>query len=322
MLLQKSLGLKKEQAYLIEDSFEGLEMNLKTLNYLNDLMQLPEGSIEEAIIIDDKNGNCPGIAIKNKYEDSDFWFAIPYPFNETMKKQTEKLFKDILNSGKIKAIKNKKIDEEKFRGAIREYLSIGLVEGAFCDCDKEKDPASYVLNKDRNSRIKSFLIPLSKKYGYILDEMDVLEICCGNGMSTAAITPIFNSIISVDNDRCAVCNGIYHGTLEPASTMVADAMELSRYINKKYDAILGFMLGAIYEFNKPVWRSILKESVKLAKDGGFILLTVNQKDEIEFLSGSLKSLGVTGEILDNRNDVDIYDGWVYFAVIDANKVKV
>jgi len=41
MLLQKMLGLK-EDAYLIEGSFEGLEMNLRTLDYLDRLNMLPE----------------------------------------------------------------------------------------------------------------------------------------------------------------------------------------------------------------------------------------------------------------------------------------
>ena len=63
-------------------------------------------------------------------------------------------------------------------------------------------------------------------------------------MSTAAIRPLFKSVLAMDNDRCAVCNGLYYEILEPENTMVADAMQLSKYMHVKYGAVMGFTLGA------------------------------------------------------------------------------
>ncbi len=313
MLLQKTLGLK-EDAYLIESSFEGLEMNLKTLDYLDKLNLLPEGSVPSAVIMEDKNKKPIGAAFKNKFEGGDFWFVIPYPSASAARVQTEKLVSSAIGSGVVCSVKNKKVDARAFGSSLREYLSLSLVDGTLCECDHEREPKSFAFNDARNEQICSLLKRLSKEHGFTLKEINALEICCGNGMSTAAIRPLFKSVLSIDNDRCAICSGLYHGILEPADTMVVDAMELSKYVSEKYNAILGFMLGTIYEFNKEIWRTIFKESLKTLNSGGFLLLTVNKKEEMDFLEAAFRSMGIKGTIIDNRNDRDIYDGWAFFAI--------
>ncbi len=132
-------------------------------------------------------------------------------------------------------------------------------------------------------------------------------------MSTAAIRPLFKSVLAMDNDRCAVCNGLYYEILAPADTMVADATQLSKYLPEKYGAVVGFMLGTIYEFNKDLWRAIFAESIKVLDEGGFLLLTVNKKEEMDFLAASYKSMGIEGIVIDNRDEESIYDGWVFYA---------
>lgn len=313
MLLQKTLGLK-EDAYLIESSFEGLEMNLKTLDYLDKLNLLPEGSVPSAVIIEDMDKIPIGASFKNKFDGGDFWFVIPYPGASAARIQTEKLVGSAVRSGIVSSVKNKKVDTRAFRSSLREYLSVCLVEGTSCECDHEREPKSFAFNDSRNEQICSLLKKLSKEQGFTLKKTDALEICCGNGMSTAAIKPLFKSVLSIDNDRCAICNGLYHGILEPADTMVVDAMELTKYVSEKYNAILGFMLGTIYEFNKDIWRTIFKESLKTLNSGGFLLMTVNKKDEMDFLEAAFRSMGVEGTVIDNRNDQDIYDGWAFFAI--------
>ncbi|MCD1293985.1 class I SAM-dependent methyltransferase [Methanocella sp. CWC-04] len=320
MLLQKIVDPGNEDVFLIECSFESLNMNLRTLDYLDKLRILNEGAIESALLIADKNGSTLGVSFKNKHPEGDFWFVIPYPEATAMKKQTEKMVNEILSSGVARSIKTKKVDQAKFGEAVREYLSVSLAEGSLCDCDVVKDPKSFVFNKKRNERIRSLIKALSAKYEYDLKGMNALEICCGNGMSTVPARPLFKSIISIDNDRCAVCNGLYHGTLKPRDTMVVDATELSKHMDKKYDAVIGFMLGAIYEFNKEIWRNIFHESLKLLKDGGFILLTVNQNDEMDFLAESFKAMGVEGEVIDNQDEKSIYDCWVFFARPGTGKI--
>jgi hypothetical protein len=313
MLLQKTLGLK-EDAYLIESSFEGLEMNLKTLDYLDKLNLLPEGSVPSAVIIEDADKTPVGVSFKNKFDGGDFWFVIPYPAARAARIQTEKQVNSAINSGIVSSVKNKKVDTRKFRSSLREYLSLSLVDGTLCECDHEREPKSFAFNDSRNEQICSLLKRLSKENGFTLTKTDALEICCGNGMSTAAIKPLFKSVLSIDNDRCAICNGLYHSILEPSDTMVVDAMELTKYVGEKYNAILGFMLGTIYEFNKEIWRTIFGESHKALNSGGFLLLTVNKKDEMDFVEAAFRSMGVKGTVIDNRNDQDIYDGWAFFAI--------
>lgn len=313
MLLQAMLGLK-EDIYLIESSFEGLEMNLRTLDYLDKLSLLPEGTIPAAIVISDKNGVTIGASFKNKHPEGDFWFLIPYPAAKAARGQTEKLVESILNEDIVSSIKKKKVDAGIFRSGLREYLSASLAEGVLCECGHTREPRSFAFNATRNKQISSLLKKLAKEHGFHYDEMDALEICCGNGMSTAAIKPLFRGILSIDNDRCAVCDGLYHGTLEPSGVMVVDAMELSKYTSEKFDAVLGFMLGTIYEFNKGIWRTIFRETLKVLNDGGFLLLTVREKDEIDFLAEAFRSMGVEGSVIDNRNKRNIYDGWVFFAI--------
>lgn len=315
MLLQKIIKTC-EDVFLIEDSFDNLEMNLKSLDYLDKLRYLPKGAIKSALIINNKQGTPVASAFKNKHPEGDFWFILPYPVSPVMRKQTENMITEILNSGIVLSVKTRKVDEEAFNRAIREYLSISLAEGAFCDCNKVKEPLSFVLNSERNTRILSLMSSLAKEHGYDLKGIDALEICCGNGMSTAAVRPLFKSVLSVDNDKCAVCNGLYYNILEPSNTMVADASGLSRIIRRKYGAVIGFMLGAIYEFNKPLWREILKDSVRMLDKGGFLLITVNQREEMDFLVEAFHSMGIEGQVQDNRDETSIYDGWVFFAMPD------
>lgn len=313
MLLQKMLGFR-EDTYLIEGSFEGIELNLKTLDYLDKLGMLPEKSIDSAALILDKEGNSVGVAFKNKYEGGDFWFVIPYPYARPARQQTERLVDRILDGGVAASVKKKKVDARDFGRAIREYLALSLAEGALCDCDKEREPRSFAFNEARSMRLKSLLERLAGEHGLNPGEMEALEVCCGNGMSTVAIKPLFREVLSIDNDKCEVCNGVYHGTLEPSDVMVVDAMRLTDYVHEKYDAVLGFMLGTIYEFNKSIWRMIFFESAKALKDGGFLFLTVNTQEEMDFLAGAFSSMGIKGEVIDNRNESDIYDGWAFFAI--------
>lgn len=313
MLLQKTLGLK-EDAYLLESSFEGLEIDLKTLDYLDKLSMLPEGSIEAALIITGRSGAEIGVSFKNKLDGGDFWFVIPYPSTKASRQQTEKLAGAILGSGIVVSVKKKKVDPGQFKKAIREYLAVSLAEEALCDCDKDREPKSFVFNEDRNKRLGRLLARLAKENGFELKNMSALEICCGNGMSTAAVRPLFKDLLCIDNDKCAICNGIHHGTLDAGSTMVVDAMALTKYVSEKYDAVMGLMLGTIYEFNKNIWRMIFEEAVRALKDDGLLLFTVNTKEEMDFLEDALREIGIQGTVIDNRNKKDIYDGWVFYAV--------
>jgi methylase of polypeptide subunit release factors len=187
-----------------------------------------------------------------------------------------------------------------------------------CNNVTDVDPCS-LCNGERDRRIKSLVAKVAKKQGLDPGNIDALEICCGNGMSTVPLRQTFRSVLSVDYDKCAVCNGLYHGTLEPGWTMVADATKLSQYGLPGFDAVVGFMLGTIYEFNKPVWRSIAKEALSLLNGGGLLLLTVNGKEEMDFLEECFTSMGIDGEVIDNRQNDSIYDSWALVAVVNSVK---
>jgi len=320
MLLQQALGVK-EDAFLIENNYEGLEADVRSLDYLDQLAKLPKEAVKAAIAVSDKNGAHLAIAFKNTHPEGDFWLVIPYPLAPASRQQTETLANKVLSSGIVASVKKKKTDAKKLDAAVREYLSISLAEGALCDCIIEKEPLSFAMNDRRNQRIRKLMKKLASENGYDLKTVDALEICCGNGMSTAAIRPLFKSVLAMDNDRCAVCNGLYYEILEPENTMVADAMQLSKYMHVKYGAVVGFMLGAIYEFNKDLWQTIFAESIKVLDDGGFLLLTVSKREEIDFLASAFKAMNVEGIVIDNQDEESIYDGWVFYARRKVSKPR-
>jgi hypothetical protein len=318
MLLHELMKVDGD-VFLIEGSFDGLELNRKSLDYLGQLRMLPAGSVPAALKISDRKGNGLGAAFKNRHPDGDFWFLVPYPHAPAARRQTEQMAGTILGSGVVAGTKTRKVDGSRFGEALREYLSASLVERALCDCTREIEPLSFAVNSERDRRVKSLVAKAAKKHGLDPGKIEALEICCGNGMSTVPLRQTFRSVLSVDNDKCAVCNGLYHGTLEPGSTLVADATRLSQYGLPEFGAVAGFMLGTIYEFNKPVWRSIAKEALSLLNGGGLLLLTVNGKEEMDFLEECFTSMGIKCEVIDNRQKDSIYDSWALVAVNNGVK---
>jgi hypothetical protein len=318
MLLNDLLKVDGD-VFLIEGSFASLELNRKSLDYLGQLRLLPAGSVSAALKISDRKGNELGAAFENRHPDGNFWFVVPFPCAPAARRQTEQVAGEILRSGVVVGTKSRKVDGVRFQEALREYLSTSLVERALCDCDKEPDPLSFVANGVRDSRIAALIAKVAKKHGLDPGKTDALEICCGNGMSTVPLRHTFRTVLSVDNDKCAVCNGLYHGTLVPGSTMVVDATRLSQYGLPKFGAVVGFMLGTIYEFNKPVWRSIVKEAFSRLNGGGLLLLTVNGKVEMDFLEECFTSMGISCEVIDNRQKDTIYDSWALVVILNAVK---
>jgi len=313
MLLNELMKVDGD-VFLIEGSFAGLESNRKSLDYLGQLRLLPAGSVPAALMIGDRKGNELGAAFENRHPDGNFWFIVPFPHAPAARRQTVLAAGEILQSGVVAGTKNRKVDGVRFAEALREYLSLSLVERTLCDCDKDPDPLSFVANGERDGRIAALVAKVAKGHGLKPEKTDALEICCGNGMSTVPLRQTFRSVLSVDNDKCAVCNGLYHGTLAPGNTMVVDALRLSQYGLPKFGAVVGFMLGTIYEFNKPVWRSIAKEAFSRLNGGGLLLLTVNGKIEMDFLEECFTSMGTGCEVIDNRQKDSIYDSWALVAV--------
>ena len=155
---------------------------------------------------------------------------------------------------------------------------------------------------------------------FLSSDLNVLEICCGNGMSTLALYEKKISPICVDINAEDVCIGLSHGVLKPNKTIIADASALSQnFDTNSFDTVIGFMIGTIYEFNKNLWFSIVEEAVGVLKSNGFLLLTLRSENEAVWISDFLKEKGIIGEIFDNRDDETNYDEWIYFAVKIAVK---
>jgi hypothetical protein len=77
MLLNELMKVDGD-VFLIEGSFEGIELNLKSLDYMDKLRSLPEGSVPAAVKISDRKGDGLGAAFQNRHPEGDFWFVIPY----------------------------------------------------------------------------------------------------------------------------------------------------------------------------------------------------------------------------------------------------
>ena len=173
-------------------------------------------------------------------------------------------------------------------------------------------PESYgsVFSENRVRRVAEIFDILQKKGFY--PEGRLLEVCCGNGMSTLALYRLGLDPLAVEINKCAVCQGLEQGVLNPQRTIVMDATALSRYFEPgSFDAVMGFMLGLVYEFNKELWTNIMREAVSVASEGALLLFTVSSKPEIEILAGALLRAGVKGEIVDNTDSEGTYDQWFF-----------
>lgn len=305
MLIHDILGLEaSENIYFVEASYAALKNNTLSLQYLESIKKDPEAHLEEVV---DENDNLIGLILlspgneKSPEERAVFTNIVS---SVPLTNESSKCFSDIARN--LNFIETYRTDIKKFREAVIEYYSYALVNRQLCEnCLNTKEPYEMVYIPGRNTRLKA-LIEKYKLQG------DILEICCGNGMSTLPLHEMGYDPMSIDYDRCQICQGLEHNVLYPGRTLVLDATRLSEFFaEKSFDTVAGFMLGTIYSFNREIWEKIISEAVKLLKPGGIILLTVNKKEEMEILCSALEKAHVKGEMIDNTDENGIYDQWVY-----------
>ncbi len=293
----------KDNIYFVEESYAALKNNTRSLQYLE---KIRKGQ-EDIAGIKDEKGEVIGLVLFNpKNEDSEEFYAIftnlissrPEP-NESSRR-----FSSITSNLKLSEVYN--TTSRKFNEAIIEYYSLSLVNRHLCgNCHILKEPYEMVYIESRNAKLKGLLDK------YKLDG-EILEICCGNGMSTLPLREMGYNPIAIDFDKCQICQGLEHNVLDPKRTIVLDATRLSEFFpDNAFDTIVGFMLGTIYPFNRDVWEKMMIEAVKVLKPGGMIMLTVNKKEEIEVLGSALERNHITGKIIDNTDEKGIYDQWAY-----------
>lgn len=193
-----------------------------------------------------------------------------------------------------------KANDGEFFSAIMEYFSLSLAGGLLCDsCPVEGSP---LLAEERIGRLEAFLKPRlpSKK--------SILEICCGDGSATQALLRLGHRPLSMDSDRCDVCQALKSGLLDPRGSFVLDARLLPSFFPAgSFDIVLGFMVGLIDRSNRSLWEEIIHKGSGLARER--VLFTVYTQKEAELIARSLESAGWSGEVIDNSDSGGIYDQW-------------
>lgn len=305
MLIHDILGLKEEEnVCFVEDSYTSLKNNNISLQYLGNIRNDPEADISG---IKDENGDIIGLVLLNpETEESPEFRAIftnlvsskPIPNNSNSQ------FLGIAKSLKLNRLYN--TTAEELTDAMIEYFSFSLLNRQLCDnCISKKEPYNMVYIESRNARLKRILDKYPPKG-------ELLEICCGNGMSTLPMHEMGYDPLAIDNDRCQICQGLEHDVLKLKRTIILDATKLTSFFpENSFDTIVGFMLGTIYPFNKGIWEQMMFEAVNLLKPGGMILLTVNKKEEMEVLKVALDNNNIEGKMIDNTDEKGIYDQWIY-----------
>jgi SAM-dependent methyltransferase len=311
MLLQELLGID-EEVYFVEESYLAQRTIERTLDYLNRVRRFAEGRRMRLLRVRE-GGHTLGLLLFNSADEEvpvNFWSVFTGALaGARSKKDFEALTDSLLTF--IPPEKDIEISSESWRDAVNEYYSLMLVNRNLCPgCAVRSESYGNVFSENRVRKVTEIFDVLQKKGFY--PEGKLLEVCCGNGMSTLALYRLGLNPLAVEINKCAVCQGLEQGVLNPQKTVVLDATALSRYFEPgSFDAVMGFMLGLVYEFNKELWTGIMREAVSVANEGALMLFTVSSKPEIEILTETLLRAGVKGEIVDNTDSQGTYDQWFF-----------
>ncbi|MDD5474623.1 MAG: class I SAM-dependent methyltransferase [Candidatus Methanoperedens sp.] len=311
MLIHDILDLPaNNNVYFVEESYASLKNNTLSLQYLENIRKDPDAEIDG---IKDESGNIIGLVMFNpETEDSPAFFAIftNLVSSKPVPNESSRVFSSIAQKLKLNKLYN--TTRREFNDAIIEYYSFALVNRQLCEnCNVSKEPYKMVYIESRNAKLEGLLdrYPLRG---------NLLEICCGNGMSTLPLHKMGYNPLAIDYDRCQICQGHEHKVFDPKRTIVLDATRLSEFFEEnEFDTIVGFMLGTIYSFNRNVWEKMMIETARVLKPGGMVMLTVNKREEIDILKDALLKNGISGELVDNTDEKGIYDQWVYIGYKNA-----
>jgi hypothetical protein len=225
----------------------------------------------------------------------------------TDKYSSQKILPEHAEKWRSKIIKTVHANDADFFSALTEYFSRSLAEELFCEGCSQNGAPLYV--EERIKRLVQLLHPI------LLKDESMLEICCGSGMATQALVRLGQRPISMDSDRCDLCQGLKSELLDPKRCFVLDARLLPcLFPARSVHTVLGFMVGLIDDFNWPLWRDILLKASSLAKKR--VLFTVYTQKEAELIAKALGDAGWNGRVIDNRDSKGIYDQWAYLAVME------
>ncbi|AKB17296.1 MULTISPECIES: class I SAM-dependent methyltransferase [unclassified Methanosarcina] len=311
MLLQELLDIE-EEIYLVEESYTAQRAPERTFQYLNGVRNFPGAGNIRLIRVREREHTL-GLLFFNPADENvpvDFWSVFTGALaSAPLKASFEALADSLLASNPPE--KDIELSAETWRDVINEYYSFMLVSRNLCPgCSVRPESYKSVFSENRVKRVTD-IFELLRKKGYY-PEGRLLEVCCGNGMSTLALYRLGLNPLAIEINKCTVCQGLEQQVLNPQRVVVMDATAISKYFEPgSFDAVMGFMLGLVYEFNKGLWTGIIREAVSVAADGSVLLFTVSSKPEIEILADALLKEGVEGEIVDNTDSEGTYDQWLF-----------
>jgi hypothetical protein len=292
VLLNRLLDLGEEESiFLAEESWQ-------------DLLELPvTREIQQEDLDTDACIEVKGLGFAlHLSKPAELWLLL------TDKYSTQKILSEHAEKWHSMIIKTVQANEAEFFSALTEYFSRSLAEELFCECCSLQGAPLYV--DERIERLMQLLQPILPK-----DE-SILEVCCGGGMATQALVRLGQRPLSMDSDRCDLCQGLKSELLDPQRCFVLDARLLPRILPaRSFHTVLGFMVGLIDDFNWPLWRDIILNASRLAKK--MVLFTVYTQKEAELIAKALGDVGWNGRVIDNRDSRRIYDQWAYLAVMDG-----
>jgi predicted RNA methylase len=296
--------LDTQSVLLVDNTYAGLKDTTFSKYLLVEML----GSPIDAIMTFICDGRIRGVAFKHE-----FWTLVTDIVR--FDPEFESYAAALLQEAQCNEKRSYAVKAVDFHRAIVTLLCELLASGESCDCHSGRRSHTLAYSAERQERLQ-ILFKTKIELLFNIGAAEMLEICCGNGMATAALYDLGYNVYALDNDKCAICEGICHDALRKENTAVLDARYLSDYNFAQYHdfkAVVGFMLGAIYEFNKIDWQKILSEVVAIIEEG-FFVFTVHKKEEIDFIEKTMDDFGIKGQVVDNRDDTSIYDQWVFIGV--------
>jgi SAM-dependent methyltransferase len=311
MFLKELLSIEDE-IFFVEESYLAQRTIKNTLRYLNGVRSYSEGRKMRLLRIREGEHTL-GLLIFNPADEEspvDFWSVFTGALATVpLKNEFETIADSLLSLNPPE--KDIEICFESWRDVINEYYSFMLVNRNLChDCTVRYESYKNIFSENRVQKVENIFSLLQKKG--IFPEGRLLEVCCGNGMSTLALYRLGLNPLAIEINKCVVCQGLEQGVLNPKRVLVMDATSISKYFEPgSFDTITGFMLGLVYEFNKELWINIMRETASVASEGALLIFTVSSKPEIEILAGALRRVGIKGEIVDNTDYEGTYDQWLF-----------
>ncbi|MHC1631274.1 MAG: hypothetical protein ACXQT4_03120 [Methanotrichaceae archaeon] len=288
MLLHEMLKVEEQESiFLAEESLA----DLITLPVTSEILE-SDLAIQESIEI--RDDSLLGVVFKLT-QPAKFWLLLTDRYSDH--KVLEKIAQN-LDSEQVR------VSENEFLECLVEYFAISLKEELFCQSCPVVSPPLHI--QDRIERLEEFLGT------YIPSDLDIMEICCGNGMATQSLKRQGFEPWTEDSDNCEICQALKAGYLNPRRSMVLDVRLLNCFFRpKSFGIVMGFMVGLIDDVNWSLWKDILLQSSVLARNK--VLYTTYTEKEARLVADAFRSIGWEGEVIDNRDSMGIYDQWAYVA---------